>query len=176
MLGVNRTAQRYEPVKRPDEDTVRERIICLATNYGRAGYRMITNMLRNEGYVINHKRVERIWREEGLKVPKKQTKKRHLFLNDGSCLRLRAEHKNHVWSYDFVYDRTVDGKAVRWLNIIDECTHECLFSKPRRHWKCFDVIEALSQIMTTRGCPENTSEAITVLNLLPKSFGNGSAK
>ena len=154
MLKVNRTAYRYEPVKRADEDYIREKIIYYATNYGRAGYRMVTNLLRNEGILINHKRVERIWREEGLKVPKKQTKKRHLFLNDGSCVRLRAEHKNHVWSYDFVQDKTISGRKLRWLNIIDEYTHECLFSMPKKHWKSNDVIDALSEIMITRGCPE----------------------
>ena len=154
VLSVNRTANRYEPVKRTDEDEIREKIICLACNYGRVGYRMVTNMLRNDGVIINHKRVERIWREEGLKLPKKQTKKRRLWMNDGSYVRLRAEYKNHVWSYDFVEDKTADGRKLRWLNIIDEATHECLFSQPKKHWKSFDVIDALSQIIITRGCPE----------------------
>lgn len=132
MLSVNRTANRYEPVKRADEAEIRERIIYLACNFGRVGYRMVTNMLRNDGILINHKRVERIWREEGLKLPKKQTKKRRFWLKDGSCVRLRADHKNHVWSYDFLEDKTVTGQKLRWLNIIDEATHECLFSFPKR--------------------------------------------
>ena len=154
VLSVNRTASQYEPVKRADEDEIREKIIYLACNFGRVGYRMVTNMLRNDGILINHKRVERIWRAEGLKLPKKQSKKRRLWMNDGSCVRLRAEHKNHVWSYDFVEDKTVGGRKLRWLNIIDEATHECLFSQPKKHWKSFDVIDTLSQIMISRGCPE----------------------
>lgn len=133
MLSVNRTANRYEPVKRADEAEIRERIIYLACNFGRVGYRMVTNMLRNDGILINHKRVERIWRGEGLKLPKKQTKKRRFWLKDGSCVRLRADHKNHVWSYDFLEDKTVTGQKLRWLNIIDEATHECLFSFPKKH-------------------------------------------
>lgn len=111
-------------------------------------------MLRNHGVLINHKRVERIWREEGLKLPQKQTKKRRLWLNDGSFVRLRAERKNHVWSYDFVEDRTMDHRKIRFLNIIDEYTHECLASVPRRSWRNNDVIEALSALMLLHGTPE----------------------
>lgn len=154
MLLVNRTVSRYEPVKRADEDDIRGKILYLACNFGRVGYRMVTYMLRNDGIIINHKRVERIWRAEALKLPKKQTKKRRLWMNDGSCVRLRAERKNHIWSYDFVEDKTVTGRKLRWLNIIDECTHECLFSQPKKHWKSIDVIDALSGIMISRGCPE----------------------
>jgi transposase InsO family protein len=154
VLSVNRTAYRYEPVKLPDEDEVRERITYLACNFGRVGYRKVTNMMRNEGVNINHKRVERIWREEGLKLPAKHQKRRRLFLADGSCIRLRAEHKNHVWSYDFVTDQTMDGRKIRWLNIIDEHTHECLFSVPRRAWRSNDVIEALASVMVIKGTPE----------------------
>ena len=88
MLDINRTAYRYEPVKREDEDDIRKDIIYKACNYGRVGYRMVTDMMNNQGTIINHKRVERIWREEGLKLPKKQIKRRRLWLNDGSCVRL----------------------------------------------------------------------------------------
>jgi transposase InsO family protein len=108
---------------------------------------MVTGMLRNQGILINPKRVERIWREEGLKLPAKQTKKRRIFLNDGSCIRLRPEHENHVWSYDFVEDRTMDGRKLRWLNIIDEYTHESLASVPRRSWRNTDVIDVLSKVI-----------------------------
>ena len=153
-MNINRTAYRYEPIRLPDEDEVRADIIYMANNFGRVGYRMVTNMMRNQGKMINHKRVERIWREEGLKLPRQQIKRRRLFLNDGSCIRLRPEHRNHVWSYDFVEDRTMDGRKVRFLNIIDEYTHECLASIPRRSWKGNDVIEALSDIMIWRGSPE----------------------
>jgi len=154
VLGVNRTAYRYEPVKLPDEDEVRTEIIYLACNYGRVGYRMVTDMMRNKGNLINHKRVERIWREEGLKLPQKQTKKPRLWLADGSCVRLRPTHKNHVWSYDFIEDRTVNGKKIRFLNIIDEFTHECLASVPRRSWRNNDVIELLASLMLLKGTPE----------------------
>jgi putative transposase len=154
VLNVNRTAYRYKPVKRDDEDEIRSEIIDKACNFGRVGYRMVTNMMRNNGTLINHKRVERIWREEGLKLPKKQPKKRRLWMNDGSCIRLRAEHQNHVWSYDFVEDKTCNGKKIRILNIIDEYTHECLASIPRRSWRNNDIIEVLAELMIFRGTPE----------------------
>ncbi len=115
---------------------------------------MVTNMMRNNGRKINHKRVEQIWREEGLKLPKKQSKKRRLWLNDGSLVRLRAEHKNHIWSYDFVEDRTMDGKKIRFLNIIDEAERKCIASIPRRSWRNNDVIEALANAMLLNGTPE----------------------
>ena len=153
-IDVNRSTYRYEPAKRPDEDDMRSLVIYMASNFGRAGYMTVTNMLRNQGVLVNHKRVERIWREEGLKLPAKQPKRRRVFLNDGSCVRLRAERKNHVWSYDFIEDRTMDGRRVRWLNIIDEHTHECLASIPRRSWRGSHVIGALSDIMLLRGAPE----------------------
>ena len=132
---------------------MRSRIIELACNYGRYGYRRITALLRAEGWCVNHKRIERIWREEGLKVPQKQPKKRRLWLNDGSCIRLRAEYKNHVWSYDFVEDRLSNGRKIRWLNIIDEYSRECLASIPRRSWRHQYIIEILSGLFITKGCP-----------------------
>jgi len=153
-LGIARSSIRYTPVRRADEDEIRAAVIYFATNYGRTGYRQVTNMMRNAGVIINHKRVARIWREEGLKLPKKQVKKRRIFLGDGSCVRLRATHENHVWSYDFVEDKTVDGRKIRFLNIIDEFTHECLAAVPARHFKAKDVIEVLADIMLERGCPE----------------------
>ena len=149
VLQINRNSYHYEPVKRSDEDEICTAIIRLVTNYGRVGYRMVTYMLRNEGILINHKRVERIWRQEGLKLPKKQIKKRRLWLTDGSCIRLRAEHKNHVWSYDFVEDKTRSGRKIRFLNVLDEHTHECLASVPCRSWRNNDVIELLSDLMLT---------------------------
>jgi putative transposase len=153
-LKLHRTCVRYQPVKRADEDEITARIIELACDYGRYGYRRITAMLRLQGYWINHKRVERIWRELGLKVPKKQPKRRRLWLNDGSCIRLRPEYINHVWSYDFVFDRLSNGRQIKWLNIIDEHTRECLASIPRRSWRYTDVIEVLSGLFVGRGCPE----------------------
>ena len=103
---------------------------------------------------MNHKRVERIWRREGLKVPKKQPKRSRLWLNDGSCVRLRPEHKDHVWSYDFMIDRTADGRAFKILNIIDEYTRECLAIRVDRKIKTQDVIDVLFHLFIFRGIPE----------------------
>jgi len=131
------------------------RIIELATQYGRYGYRRITAMLRQEGRTVNHKRVERIWRREGLKVPKKQPKRGRLWLNDGSCIRLRPEYKDHVWSYDFVMARTADGRAFRILTMIDEYTRECLAMLVNRRITSQDVIDQLFQLIIFRGIPEH---------------------
>ena len=123
--------------------------------YGRYGYRRITAMLHREGWRVNHKRVERIWKQEGLKVPKKQPKRGRLWLNDGSCVRLRAEHKDHVWSYDFVMARTHDGKSFRMLTLIDEYTRECLAVDVARSLKSDDVLERLAWLFVTRGVPKH---------------------
>jgi len=132
-------------------------IIALATKYGRYGYRRITAMLNNSdtGWQVNHKRVERIWRKEGLKVPKKQHKRGRLWLNDGSCVRLRPEHKDHVWSYDFVEERTTDRRKFRILNIIDEYTRECLAILVERRLTSGDVIDKLYELFLFRGVPEH---------------------
>jgi len=112
-------------------------------------------MLRNEGWQVNHKRVERIWRMEGLKVPKKQPKRRRLWLNDGSCIRLRPEYEDHVWSYDFMTARTTDGRAFRILNIIDEYTRQCLATLVKRHITSEDVIDQLFNLFIFRRIPEH---------------------
>ena len=109
--------------------------------------------MRAEGWHVNHKRVERIWRQEGLKVPKKQPKRRRLWFNDGSCIRLRPEHKDHVWSYDFVADRTSNGKPLRMLNVIDEYTRECLAIRIDRKITSNDVVESLAELFVERGTP-----------------------
>jgi transposase InsO family protein len=132
-----------------------KRIIELAEQYGRYGYRMITGFLRQEGWKVNHKRVERLWRREGLKVPKKQPKRGRLWLNDGSCVRLRPQYKNHVWSYDFMTARTADGRAFRILNIMDEYSRECLCILVARHITANDVIEVLSTLFITMGIPKH---------------------
>jgi len=129
-------------------------IVELARQYGRYGYRKIAELLRSTaGWVVNDKRVERIWRREGLKVPAKQPKRGRLWLNDGSCIRLRAEHSNHVWSYDFVEDRTHDGRKYRMLNILDEFTHESLAIRVSRRLNSIDVIDVLSDLFILRGVP-----------------------
>ena len=128
-------------------------ITSLATQYGRYGYRRITAMLRQRGWRVNAKRVARIWQREGLKVPAKQPKRGRLWLNDGSCIRLRPEYPNHVWSYDFVEDRTHDGRKYRMLNVIDEFTRECLAIRINRKLKSTDVIDVLSDLFIMRGIP-----------------------
>ena len=127
----------------------------LAMKYGRYGYRRITALLNQKGWQVNHKRVERIWRREGLKVPQKQPKRGRLWLNDGSCIRLRPEHEDHVWSYDFMVARTADGRAFRILNIIDEYTRECLAIMVKRHITSQDVIDQLFELFLFRGVPEH---------------------
>ena len=130
-------------------------IIALATRYGRYGYRRITALLNNEyGWRVNHKRVERIWRKEGLKVPKKQPKRGRLWLNDGSCIRLRPEHKDHVWSYDFMIERTSNGRPFKILTLIDEFTRESLSIKVNRRISSQDVIDELFHLFIFRGIPE----------------------
>ncbi len=127
----------------------------LACQYGRYGYRRITGLLKQEGFEVNHKRVERIWRREGLKVPQKQPKRRRLWFNDGSCIRLRPERKNHVWSYDFVFARTSDGRSIKMLNMIDEYTRECLAIKVGRQLRSQDVLECLGDLFIRRGVPDH---------------------
>ena len=112
-------------------------------------------MLRQEGWLVNHKRVERIWGRKGLKVPQKHLKKRRLWLNDGSCIRLRPQFKDHVWSYDFVIARTVEGRAFRILNIIDEYSRECLSILVKRRITSQDVIDQLFELFIFRGIPEH---------------------
>ena len=130
-------------------------IIDLSTGYGRYGYRRVTALLNRQGWQVNHKRVERIWRREGLKVPQKQPERGRLWLNDGSCIRLRATHPNHVWSYDFVMDRTHNGKAFRMLTVIDEYTHKALAIKTKRQLNSTDVLDCLNELFLEHGVPEH---------------------
>lgn len=125
----------------------------MASEYGRYGYRRVTALLWREGWWVNHKRVERIWRREGLKVPARQPKRARLWLNDGSCVRRRAEYPNHVWSYDFVLDRTHDGRAFRMLTIVDEYTRECLAIEVDRKLNSDRVLEQLADLFVRRGTP-----------------------
>ena len=129
-------------------------IIHLASQYGRYGYRRVTALLRVEGWHVNHKRVERIWRREGLKVPVKQPKRGRLWLNDGSCIRLRPCWRNHVWAYDFVQARTHDGRTFRMLTVIDEFSRECLAIAVARHLRSDDVLHVLTYLFTRHGAPD----------------------
>ena len=136
-----------------DEQALTEVIVELASQYGRYGYLRITALLRRRGWDVNHKRVERIWRREGLKVPGKQPRRGRLWLSDGSCVRLRPEWSNHVWAYDFVHLRLHNGRGVRLLTVMDEYTRECLAIRAARHIRSADVIETLSELMVVRGVP-----------------------
>ena len=151
LLEQPRGTQRYRPAQREDEDALTQAIIQLASEYSRYGYRRITALLKRAGWQVGKDRVERIWRREGLKVPKKQKPRGRLWLNDGSCVRLRPAHENHVWSYDFMSARTHDGRSVRILNLIDEYTRESLLIRAERRWSSAKVISALADIMVWKG-------------------------
>ncbi len=142
-------------VVRDDEHVLTQVILDLATEYGRYGYRRITALLKTQGWHVNAKRVQRIWRREGLRVPQTQPKRARLGLNDGSCIRLRPEHPNHIWSYDFVMDRTQDGRAFRMLTVIDEYSRRCLAIKVARKLRSEDVLAVLSDLFLVHGVPEN---------------------
>jgi len=155
LVNQPRGTQRYRPARREDEDALTQAIVQLASQYGRYGYRRITALLKQAGWQVGKDRVERIWRREGLKVPQKQKPRGRLWLNDGSCVRLRPERQNHVWSYDFVSARTHDGRSVRVLNLIDEYTRECLMVRAERRWSSAKVIGALADVMVMKGIPEH---------------------
>lgn len=155
VLGQARAVQRYTPIERDDEGPLKRRIVELACVYGRYGTPRVTALLHREGWRVNHKRVERVWRQEGLKVPKKQPKRGRLWLNDGSCVRLRPERSDHVWAYDFVQARTHDGRPLRMLTVVDEHTRECLSIDVARRLTSDDVLERLAWLMATRGVPDH---------------------
>jgi putative transposase len=155
VLGQPRATQRRVRCTSGEEEALSRRIVELATKYDRYGYRRITALLRRESWKVNHKRVERIWRREGLKVPKKQPKRGRLWLNDGSCVRLRPEHRDDVWSYDFLLAKTADGRAFRLLTVLDEFTRECLAILVSRSITSQDVIDQLFQLFVMRGVPEH---------------------
>ena len=175
VVGQHRSTQRREPVRRDDEAALTAAIVELASEYGRYGYRRIAALLRAQGWHVNVKRVWRIWRREGLKVPSKQPKRGRLWLNDGSCIRLRPSWPNHVWAYDFVQDRTHDGRTIRMLTVIDEFTRECLAIEVARRLRHDDVLQVLAELFTRHGPPDhirsdNGSEftAIAVREWLPR--------
>jgi transposase InsO family protein len=171
VLGQPRATQRKAPKTADDEAALTEDIIALARQFGRYGYRRIAALLRDAGWLVNKKRVERIWRQEGLKVPQRQPKRGRLWLNDGSCIRLRPERPDHVWAkqpkvpaprsgvgraaegYDFVEDRTHDGRKIRMLNIVDEFTREAMAIRVARRLNSNDAIDVLSDLFILRGVP-----------------------
>ena len=155
VLQQARSTQRYHPMQRDDEEALTGSIVSLAAQYGRYGYRRITALLQRAGWGVNHKRVERIWRREGLKVPQKQPKRGRLWLADGSCVRLRPLHRNHVWAYDFVFDRTREGRPLKFLTVVDEFTRECLTIEVARRQTSRDVLRTLAKRMLRYGIPKH---------------------
>ena len=155
LLEQWRGTQRYLPIERNDEDALTRAIVTLASQYGRYGYRRITALLRRAGWQVGKDRVQCIWRREGLKVPAKQRPRGRLWLEDGSCVRLRPERPKHVWSYDFVSAMTHDGRTMRILTLIDEYTRECLALRVERRLNSLEVIDTLADVMLVRGIPEH---------------------
>ena len=154
-MGQWRGTQRYRVCQREDEDGLTRAILQLASAYGRYGYRRITALLRTAGWAVGKDRVQRIWRREGLKIPQKQRPRGRLWLNDGSCVRLRPERENHVWAYDFVRASTHDGRTLRLLTLIDEYTRKCLAIRVARRLNSYDLIEILADLMLRHGVPEH---------------------
>ncbi len=155
VFGQARTTQRRELRAKGDEERLVAEIVDLASRFGRYGYRTVTGLLRLAGWRVNSKRVERIWKQEGLKVPRKQPKRGRLWLNDGSCIRLRPQHRDHVWSYDFVHDRTHNGRPLKILTVIDEYTRECLSLRVERGMTSEQVLETLAGLFVYRGVPDH---------------------
>jgi transposase InsO family protein len=155
VVGQSRATHCRRPTIRDDEAALTTGIERRATQYGRYGYRRIRRMLVDEGWRVSVKRVYRIWRREGLKVPEKQPKRGRLWLNDGSCARLRPERPNHVWSYDFVQDRTENGRTFRMLCVIDEFTRCCLAIVVARRLRSDDVLQCLTDLFVEHGPPEH---------------------
>jgi putative transposase len=142
-------------VRKPDEDELTQHIVDLASEYGRYGYRRVTALLNDAGIEVGKDRVQRIWRREGLKVPQKQPKRSRLWLTDGSCVRLRPRHRNHVWSFDFVECHTHDGRRLRLMTLIDEFTRKCLAIRVARRINAIGVIETLADAMLFEGTPQH---------------------
>ena len=153
MLGQHRSTQRKTPRTPDDEAALTADVVELAKRYGRYGYRRVTALLRDAGWAVNRKRVERIWRRQGLKVPRRQPKRGRLWLADGSCVRLRPERPDHVWAYDSVEDRTRDGRKFRMLCVVDEFSREALAIRVARKLSSIDVIDTLADLFIARGTP-----------------------
>lgn len=132
---------------------VRKRILELVRQRPRFGYRQITRLLRNEGFRISYQRVYRLWRQEGLKVPRKTKKKRAIGCSNHACHRRRATYPNHVWSWDFIFDRTESGHTLKWFTIVDEYTRRCITLDVSRKFKSKDIIDRLAELFVMYGVP-----------------------
>jgi putative transposase len=155
VVDQPRSTQRYEPQPKDDEGRLVARMLELARQRPRFGYRRITALLRAEGWHVNFKRVYRLWRREGLKVPKRVRKRRAIGASANACHVRKAEHKDHVWTWDFVFDRTRSGTTLKWLSLVDEYTRECLALKVARSITSEDVIDTLAELFAIRGVPKH---------------------
>ena len=155
VIDQPRSSQRYVEQPREDEAALVAAMLKLARQHPRYGYRRIAAKLRQAGWRVNRKRVYRLWRREGLKVPKKQRKRRRLGSSENGCVRRRAERAGHVWCWDFVFDRTTKGSPLKWLSIVDEYTRECLTLHVARSITSEDVIDTLAELFAERGVPEH---------------------
>jgi transposase InsO family protein len=153
-FGWSRSSHRYVGQRADGEQRLVRRLLALSRAHPRYGYRRITALLRAEGWRVNRKRVRRLWRREGLKVPRKQRKRRRLGCSANGATRRRANHRNHVWSYDFIEDQTANGKRLKMLPIVDEFTRECLTIEVERSMTAQDVVETLEYLFELRGAPE----------------------
>lgn len=153
MLDQARSSQRYEARIADDEETLVSRMLELARRYPRYGYRRIAAKLRQEGWSVNTKRIYRLWRQEGLKVPLKKRKKSRLGDSKNSIIRRRSEGMDDVWCWDFIFDHTTNGTALKWLSIVDEFTRENLCLKVSRSIRSDDVLDTLSELFAVRGVP-----------------------
>ena len=154
VIGQSRSSQRYQPRVKDDEGRLVKRIVELAREFPRYGYRMITRLLRQEGWTVNFKRIYRLWKREGLKVSMKKRKKRRLGSIDGGITRRQAERPNHVWSIDFIFDRTENGQPLKILSMIDEFTRECIALEVNRRFTGESLVYLLRDLFVARGVPE----------------------
>lgn len=155
VLGQPRQTQRYRPIIKARERRLVERMLALVRAQPRYGYRRIWALLRREGWAVNRKRVYRLWRREGLKVAQKARKKRYLGHSANGCARRRAEHADHVWAWDFIFDRTTSGRSLKWLSIVDEYTRECVALVVARSITAEDVLDVVAELFVVRGVPKH---------------------
>ncbi len=155
VIGQPRSSQRYQSQPREDEASLVKRMLEFVRQRPRFGYRRIAYLLRGEGFGAGDTRVLRLWQREGLKVPKKQRKKRRLGQSANGCQRRQAESKDHVWAWDFIFDKTAGGSPLKWLSIVDEYTRECLALKVARGITSEDVIDTLAELFAMRGVPQH---------------------
>ena len=155
VLDQPRSSQRYQAKPRDDEPALTRRMRQLVCQRPRFGYRRIGALLRAEAWHASNTRVYRLWRREGLKVPRKKRKRRSLGLSVNGCLARKALHQDHTWCWDFVFDRTTSGSLLKWLSIVDEYTRECLALKVDRSITSEDVIDTLAELFAMRGVPKH---------------------